>query len=418
MCDFAGVIKTKKEGNMKEINPTKFTLGLLGLITAIAIGGTVSNTLAWYAYATRANLMYSGTSVFDNGSLQIGVKSDVAIPQLVNDGMTEEQKNGSYYYFAPAGEGLTSTYLNTYLEARGYASNELAPVTSGEFKMGDSAYYTSNGGIELKQSPNSEVHCPDYTHNAATNAHFSQITFAFRAFRTAANGSLIYVADQELWLTYAKTRASVNSSGNVSKSMRMYINRDAATYGANNGFIFNPSADEDGKTKVAGLLNLGYDQYYDFDDHGEIIYGEYALKEGYNNDGMINSHYDGEDEIANINGTGDNTPTTFVAKHSPEAPGYYANFNNVDIKTAEYKGINSIKPNKDGNGTLSNPVDPNTNQTVKTSVCVTGDESVGFIGEFDATIYLEGWDFSVIDEEQRHKFDFQLRFEINRVQYL
>ena len=403
---------------MKAINPTKIAIGFLGLWTIVAIGGAVSNTLAWYAYATSAGFMYSGTSVFDNGSLQIGVKSEVEIPELVAEGMSEEQVNGSYYYFAPAGGGLTSNYLNTYLDARGYASNELVPVTSGEFKTGVASYYTSTGDIELKQSPNSEVHCPDYTHNAATNAHFSQITFAFRAFRTAANGQLVYVADQELWLTYAKTRASANSSGNVSQSMRMYINRDAATYGANNGFIFNPSAEEDGETKVAGLLNLGYDQYYDFDDDGEIIYGEYAIKQGYTDDGMIQSHYDGEDEIADINDTGDDEPTTFVAKHSPEAPGYYENFDNVDIKTAEYKGINSVKPNKDGNGVLSNQIDPVTHEENKTSVCITGDESVGYIGEFDATIYLEGWDFSVIDEEQRHKFDFQLRFEINRVQYL
>ena len=399
---------------MKAINPAKFVLGFLGLCTIAAIGGAVSSSLAWYAYATRASLMYSGTSVFDNGQLQIGVKSEEAISDLADAGMIEEQKNGSYYYFAPAGEGLTSDFMNIYLNARGYATNELVPVTSGEFKPGVASYYDNNGDIRLKQAPNSEVHCPDYEHNAATNAHVSKITFAFRAFRTNNSGNLEYVAGQELWLTYAKTRASANSSGNVSRSMRMYINRSVADYGANNGFIFNPSATDGGKTKVAGLLNLGYDQYYDFDDNGEIVYGEYTIKEG-TDTGIINAHYAGADQLADINGSGSTTPDTFTAKHSPESPKYYENFNKLDIKTAQYAGLNDIKPNKDGDGVLSNPRDPNTNDEIKTSVCVTGGQSNSYIGEFDATIYLEGWDFSVIDEEQRHKFDFQLRFEMNRV---
>ena len=72
-------------------------------------------------------------------------------------------------------------------------------------------------------------------------------------------------------------------------------------------------------------------------------------------------------------------------------------------------GTDDVVQAKDSNGILANP------DGKKTSVCKTGGESVGYIGEFDATIYLEGWDFSVIDEEQLHKFDFQLRFETNRL---
>ena len=401
---------------MKGINPAKFVLGFLGLCTVAAIGGAVSSSLAWYAYAARAQLMYSGTSVYDNGQLQIGLKSEIEIPDLVTAGMDEEQKNGSYYYFAPAGEGLTADFINTYLDFRGYASTELTPVTSGEFKKGIASYYGVDGGVELKKSPTNEVYCPDYLHNAAEHSYYSHITFAFRAFRTNSyTGNNEFVADREIWLTYAQTRASSDSVGSVSESMRMFVNRSVSDYGENNGFIFNPSSDDAGATKVAGLLDLDGNTYYDFDENGEIVYGEYSLKEGAANNGMIHSHYAGQDEIVDINGTGSNTPTTFCAKHSPAAPGYFENLNNLDIKTAQYEGINTIKPNKDGNGVLSNPRDPNTDEEIKTSVCITGDESGGYIGEFDATIYLEGWDFSVIDEEQRHKFDFQLRFEINRV---
>ena len=401
MCGFAGVSK-KKEGNMKKaINPAKLICGFLGLCTIVSIGGAISGTLAWYAYAARAALLFSGTSVYDNGQLQIGVKSADQINALKQDGMIEEQVNGSYYYFAPAGEGLNSERINMYLAARGYATNELIPVTSGEFNPADNNHNT----FALRKSPNSDSY---NNQEAATLKHYSQITFAFRTFRTNGQGEREFVAGQELWLTHAQTRASVLSTGNVSKAMRMYINRDATEYGANNGFIFNPSATNAGETKVAGLLNFGSDQYYDFDDNGEIVYGEYEITDGQDS-GIINSHYSGDDVLADINGSGATTADTFTAKHSPNAPAYYENLSKLTIKTAKYEGINTIKPNKASDGTLSNPTGK------KTSVCKTGGESVGFIGEFDATIYLEGWDFSVIDEEQSHKFDFQLRFETNRI---
>ena len=385
----------------RAINPAKLLCGILGLCTVVSIGGAISGTLAWYAYATRASLLYSGTSVYDNGQLQIGVKSDNQIAALVNDGMIEEHKNGSYYYFAPACEGLSSDRLNMYLSARGYATNVLIPVTSGEFNPDDNAHNT----FALKQAPSVDNH---NNMTAATNAHFSKITFAFRTFRTNNQGEREFVANQELWLTHAQTRASVGSSGSVANAMRMYVERDVAEYGTNNVFIFYPSLKDAGETKVAGLLNLGNDQYYDFDDNGEIVYGDYEIADGVDS-GISNAPYQGDDVIADVNGSNSTTINTFTAKHSPSAPAYYQNLNKLNIKTAKYEGVNSIKPNKAADGTLSNP------SGKKVSVCKTGGESVGYIGEFDATIYLEGWDFSVIDEEQLHKFDFQLRFETNRI---
>ena len=404
---------------MKKTNPRNMVLGLLGLCTIVSIGGAVSSTLAWYAYASRAALMYSGTSVFDNGQLQIGLKSEDAISDLVDAGMSEEYRNGSYYYFASAGEGLSSELINIYLNARGYASDELMPVTSGWFDPADSEHNTHT----LLTAPNSEVPHPTASNNRAPTSQYSQITFAFKTFYTDDEGVRHYVPGQELWLTYVQTRASQSSTGNVSKAMRMYINRDDAIYGANNGFVLNPSSDISGETKVGGLLNLGYDEFYDFDDNGEIVYGDYSLKQGKTDTGIINSYYNGDDNIWDINNKWDweskpNTDAnkqytdTFTATHSVNAPGYYNSLDNLDIKTAKYSGKNDVIQAKDSTGTLVNPVGK------KTSLCVTGgegNETIGYIGEFDATIYLEGWDFSVVDEEQTHKFDFQLRFEINRI---
>ena len=401
---------------MKKANSKNIVLGLLGFSTILSIGGAVSSSLAWYAYASRAALLYSGTSVFDNGQLQIGVRSNIVIPQLVSAGMIQEQQNGSYYYFAPAGEGLSSDYLNLYLDAVGYASNELMPVTSGRFDPADANHNTHT----LLTAPNSEVPNPNAANNRANKEQYSKITFAFKVFTTNSQSQIVYLANKELWITYVQTRASQSTpDGEVYKSLRMYIERDENTYGANNGFIFNPSAEANGETKVGGLLNLGYDDYFDFDDNGEIVYGDYSIIDG-TDSGISSAPYAGTDTIYDVNNKWEwsekeateqnikDYADTFTAMHSPYAPRYYENLNKLDIKTAKYQGTNSTIQTKE-NGVLANP------EGRKTSVCVTGGESVGYIGEFDATIYLEGWDFSVVDEEQSHKFDFQLRFETNGV---
>ena len=417
MCDFAGVNKKRKKRNMRKANPTNLLLGFLGLCTVLSIGGAVSSTLAWYAYASRAALMYSGTSVFDNGQLQIGVRSEIEISDLVTAGMEEEVVNGSYYYFAPAGEGLSSEYLQTYLAARNYAGVELYPVTSGQFDANDVNHNTH----VLLTPPTSETPNPDATHNRASTTNYSHIVFAFKVFSTDNEGHKTFAANRELWLTYVKTRASQSSTGNVSNSLRMYIHRDDSIYGANNGFLFNPSSTANGETKVGGLLNLSYDDYYDFDDNGEILYGDYSIKQGGSTTGISDGPYTGDANIYDVNdkwdwdykeGTEQNIKDfsdTFTSMHSPYAPKYFENLDNLDIKTAKYVGTDYVVQTKDSNGILSNPEDR------KTSVCITGGADKKYIGEFDATIYLEGWDFCVTDEEQSHQFDFQLRFETNKV---
>ena len=281
---------------MRRPNSTNLLLGFLGLCTVLSIGGAVSSTLAWYAYASRAALMYSGTSVFDNGQLQIGVRSEIEIPELVTAGMEKETVGSSYYYFAPAGEGLSPEYLSTYLKARGYASTELLPVTSGQFDAADANHNTH----ALLIPPNSEVPHPNATNNRAPISNYSQITFAFKVFNSDNEGHKTFSEGCELWLTYVQTRASQSSTGNVANSLRMYIHRDDTVYGANNGFLFNPTSTESGATKVGGLLNLGYDTYYDYDDDGEIVYGDYSIISG-TDTGISEGPYTGQDYIYDIN---------------------------------------------------------------------------------------------------------------------
>ena len=50
-----------------------------------------------------------------------------------------------------------------------------------------------------------------------------------------------------------------------------------------------------------------------------------------------------------------------------------------------------------------------------TSVCKTKGAEGHYLGRVDMTVYLEGWDHAIIDEEMAHYFDLGLTFEINKL---
>ena len=105
---------------MKKFNHTKLLFGFLGLATFASLVGSVSGSLAWYAYSTRASLSYTGTSVERTAQLQIGIVSPneitYATSEMVED-ISITDANGNHYYFAPLGSGLTSSILNLILNA-------------------------------------------------------------------------------------------------------------------------------------------------------------------------------------------------------------------------------------------------------------------------------------------------------------
>ncbi len=413
---------------MKKSNPTKLLLSFLGLATFASLVGTVSGTLAWYTYSSRATVSYSGTSVSNTVQLQIGIASptkvlsveqirevimnDEAIPDDEKDdqiaiyenmfgefwSVAEEVKwnnDSNYYYFAPIGSGLSSPFINAYLKSNGYATNKLAAVTSGAYSRGDN--------FSLKVSPN-----PDPLHNSilAKQSYYAYIPFVFRVVRynVTDTDTNKYVADSELWLTDAQVRASSNEDGAVYNAVRMYVDR-SSDY--EDDFILSPSATNKGSTTVAGLLDLTGDHYYDYDAYdNEIIYGEYESISG------IQSSYAGPNEIADINGTGKTGEDydTFTARHR-EGINYYDNYNNCAFKKAEFESLSSVSPIKDEiTGILRNKDDSH-----PTSVCKTAGVESHYLGRVDFTIYLEGWDHSVIDEELEHFFDLGLTFEINKL---
>ena len=51
----------------------------VGLLTFATLVGSISGSLAWWAYSTRVSVSYQGTSVNTSEQLQIGLKLDANV---------------------------------------------------------------------------------------------------------------------------------------------------------------------------------------------------------------------------------------------------------------------------------------------------------------------------------------------------
>lgn len=413
---------------MKKSKSTKLLFSFLGIATFASLVGTISGTLAWYAYNARATLSYSGTSVSNTVALQIGIVSEDEMPtasQIDNisslsqeekktlksfwDVMHEETFEGdeNHYYFAPAGKGLDHSVINAYLIYHGFATNTLPAITSGGYTRGEA--------LNLMKGPKADHPMID---TEAGSDCYAKIPFVFRVLDTyTTSPSIKYLPETEVWLYKAKLEAARGSVGELQKAIRVFVDRED-THG--DDFILNPSAATKGSTTVAGLLDLTTDHYYDYtfdpvkQQYNEIIYGDF---ERVGTD-PIRSSYSGEDIIDDFNGTGKEGEDydTFTAKHH-RGVNYYAkadrNGNKIGdyiLKTAEYESMTSIRPKEDAyTGHLSNY-----DESHPTSVCKTADADGHYLGKVTLSVYLEGWDHSLIDQELLHSFNMGLTFKTNK----
>ena len=137
------------------------------------------------------------------------------------------------------------------------------------------------------------------------------------------------------------------------------------------------------------------------------MYGDYEWKEGKNWENSLSEPLDYDSNIVDINGTGNSTvETTFSSRHRKGVK-YFTDLDScITPHYANYLGTDTVFAKKNAEtGELESNY----------AVCRTGSEAVHYIGAFNMKIYLEGWDFSVIDSQIQNKFYLGLQFEINAV---
>lgn len=374
----------------------------LSCLTVLSLAGSSLGTLAWYAYSTRAVVEYRGTAVQKTEQLQIGLRWGPKTKPDDAEFMTRYElerveAGDDAYYFMPAGTGFTMEACTEYLQKTGSAYNEIVPVTTRE--------YATGGDLALWEAPMAQ-HENDFAR--ASSNYYVTLPLAFRVFSSTAIGEKI--PNQKVWLT--DVSASVLSEGkDVTQSLRIHtVTSD------NQKFILNPTADAEGDTYVAGVLDLDKDGYYDFDrigDMHEFLYGDITGTKGTTaiNDVAFSSlpGYEDSGKNVDINGTGVTAQTeearsTFYARHNDGAVGYSNYVDGSDVrKKAHYVDFDYIKPATSGT-TFSGG---------RPIVTTSNDEDA--IGFATLTAYVEGWDHSIIDSNIGATFGLGLQFEINRV---
>ncbi len=392
--------------------------GLAVMLTALTVTssfGVITGTLAWFAYTTRAQLSFSGTTIHNSEQLQVGFtfeNDDKTIARfkanLADNGIDldssktfEKVEDTDFtYFFVKPGESLTSAMVMSYSKALGYSTNYLIPVTSREYTIKDDL--KTNDDLTLNRAPTKGE--PNLGQKASDDS-YSYLNLAFRVLRSDNSVTgYKYMQNRDIWLQDATTHAGLN----LEKSLRIFVNSD------NGKFILNPNATEKGSTTVAGLLNMDYnDDYYDYDPSTyftkkpkELIYGDYELKEGKSDNATL---FENDSALDDINQTNSTVKSSFLAKHQ-QGLYCYQNYDSYDLKKAMYYSMSDIKAD-DKSGYLTDGV----------AICTTSQDDKA-IATVSLTIYLEGWDHSITDQslfEQDNNggtgFDLGLTFQTNRV---
>ena len=360
------------------------SISLSAMVSVLLLGST-AGALAWYNYVTRATTVYKGTSINRSEQLQAGIVDDhnyFKTSDLNKYSLVKEHIDDHDIVFAAPGSGLTSDVINFYLGKAGYATNKLPPVTSREYAINDSLTLyrslTSKYSINTDPAPISEYVC---------------VPFAFKIL----DANDVPVNNQGIWVTALE---AVSSGGvDTHKGIRTYFeNVNAGTH-----FLVNPSSEEGSsdarKTKVAGSLDLDADGFfdYDFDTKREIIYGDYdTTSAAYSSTPYVASE---TDVPVDANGSGSTTASTFVAKHHDGA--YTIDMTELDPDYACYDTLATIRP-VEGEGGVFSAGKP---------VSITNSNGIGYT---NLTVFLEGWDFAVIDRIINTSFNLGIQFEVDR----
>ena len=365
-------------------------LGLLAGITSLAMLGATAGSLAWYTYSRSVTFSFVGTTVASSSLLNIGLvdngnyfdATDLQTYDLQEEEVTEGTETNRIVW-SRSRSGFSLLALRYYLEKSPYAVDKLYPVTT------KARTYDEASASALYRSP--EYGETDFVNSADQNA-YCVLPFAFRVIDESSS----YVAGKNVWLT----DATVGADHQAESSIRVYVD------GANK-FLMKPSDEENnvGSTKVGGLLDLIGDGLYDRDtvSNKEYCYGQFVNTPTYAETG-----YSGPNSLVNVNGVDDEaTATTFLAKHNPGV--LVPDIATATPRVQTHAGLGKVKPSTYPNGQFY--VDTTNGNGIPVGTTSAGSK----IAYTTLTIFVEGWDHSIIDQNAGYSFNLGLKFEFDRI---
>ena len=214
----------------------KIVISSLALLTGVAVAGSVTSTVAWFQYATRAQIAYTGTTSHCSKLLKISAD------------------NGSTW-----GNDINLNSLHT---------GKFAPITTGA-QAKDAALPSS-----FYAQPNYRQGSYDHWYTASTDL-YAQFTILIKV--TDVDGATIpNQLANDVYLTDVTIQdATTNGAPDLSDAMRVHV---SSSDGVN--LLFAKSTTS---TDVGGYLDINNDNKYDTTgyewDSSLVVYGEAGAKQ-------------------------------------------------------------------------------------------------------------------------------------------
>lgn len=325
---------------------------------SIALTGITCGSFAWFAYNTRAKIEEFKGVTIGISELEMGIISEVELNDAETYHLIKDDSYPDQIIYWLDGHTMETETLRYVLSANGYATDTLHPTTTKKF--------AKNSDFELYSAPN--FYHPEQ--DLADKEDFIKLSLVFRSEDIIDE---TYIVDENIYLSQVKLNTP-SYGDNIHESIRIYTNNHL-TY----KHLINPSSSDDGATEVGGTLDLNGDGFYDADSTDdarfERIYGQ--VKE---------SNYKASPESDDTIIYPDQR-TTFNAGHKA---GVYA-LDTCIPETADFEGMYEFR-NKRKPVTTTNSLTDN-------------------LAYLDLSIFVEGWDYSVIDSQIDVPFSMDLKFE-------
>ena len=377
---------------MKRERKTGLSILGLALVTGSALVATVSGSLAWYAYSRNVYFSFVGTTVSKSVLLTVGLIDDdeLLTPTDISEyNLVREEVDDHSIVFTKSSNGFSVQAIQQYLRKYKYAVSMLFPISTGARDLNEA-------GFDLYKSPDfGDVNID----TPASKSDYVRLPFAFKIM----DDSGAALADKNIWLTDATVSTSTVK---IEQSVRVHVDRS----GTQRDFLMKPAdrSTTRGSTKVGGLLDLDGDGTYDYNRTSGLEY-YYGKKKGtapltYSTDPYgIPKDLAELDDVNGVDKVKNPERSTFLAAHNEAA--YTVNLDDVEADVAEWETFGTVAPIIQEGGVYSEG---------DTGLKIATTDSEGHIGYATFSIFIEGWDHSVIDKAVGYSFNLGLKFEVSR----
>ena len=222
------------------------------LAVGVALVGSISSTLAWYQYSTKAQAAYIGTSAGASENLQI------------------KKKDGTW------ASNLTSTDIAALMETN--VGSELTPITPATTGNGNLSATAALPGSFYNSVETGVAVAETYGGRTASNKNYVQFTLNIRYLETNySNPSSPYTYANKALKLVDLTIVDESTNEDLYKAVRVHFSTSAS----NNLFMRDSTNGETVETATYGKLDTDNDHAYDkgwvyeWDTSAEeIIYGQ------------------------------------------------------------------------------------------------------------------------------------------------